>query len=358
MPQYYLYVTKIDQQRLFATNYGEPTPRVVTNAVHTWTVTLVGPNKALPSPLPTLQVQPVINDVPVGPPLTFSTWPATFPIDMNQVSDGTHVVGVHLLGADPLVYSPFFAQVMVNRSVDRTPVLPCMFVQGGQLESCEEEWISLSSLPPPGTYPLVPQPSLPYTTRLPSNALYHEHVQPRAGYLWEPIYTVVRDQFDNTFVVGWMNEKMDDFQKAGPILDRYLSGDGPRGLGYVSAYITGAIGRNEDNLYFVESGFKRARFGKISVDGTITTIAGWRLRADVVPYNPHDTTIPEALRATTYEKVGTSDVDLCLPLDCVQDPRVEALWYACDTGNHRIVVINETTGDIRTYAGRSGVPGY
>src|SRR5262249_31386810 len=50
--------------------------------------------------------------------------------------------------------------------------------------------------------------------------------------------------------------------------------------------------------------------------------------------------------------------DLCLPVDCVQDPRVEALWYTCDTGNHRIVVINETTGDIRTYAGRSGVPGY
>jgi hypothetical protein len=90
-------------------------------------------------------------------------------------------------------------------------------------------------------------------------------MQPRAGYLWEPIYTVVRDQFDNTFVVGWMNEHLDDFQKAGSILDRYLSCDGPRGLGYVVPILRGH-GNNEGDLYFVSLGSACALAGSASWD--------------------------------------------------------------------------------------------
>jgi hypothetical protein len=143
---------------------------------------------------------------------------------------------------------------------------------------------------------------------------------------------------------------------AAPFVDRMPLRDGPRNVGYVTAYISGVVHPVTEGLIFAELGEKRGRVGQIALDGAVQTLAGFRIKEGVLPYLPGDLTIPETLRAQQYEKVGVfqnGPQQFSRPMDIAIDPRNANIIYVADSGNHRIarMDISQTPVVVTTYAG-------
>lgn len=361
MSRCYMYVSKVNGVSLFNTSYNAPTPPVLTPSMTTWMVTLVAPGGTIPSPLPVLTVQPVVDGVNVGAPVNVSVWPAMISVDMSTVAAGQHWLAVIPQGADPTVYNPFAATVIVGHATDMMPVVPCMYGMSKRREPMPPEWVVRSDILDPLPMPRsFPDECVAYTNRPTSGQLIFDAVMPHAGYLWDVMQIPVKNAAGDVFVVGVLNENNARFDLAAPVMDRFPSWDGPRGVGFLSSYITGMVDLHEPDVYFVDTKLKRARFGRITPDGTITTLAGYRT-VDRIIYNPYDTSasITTAMRDAQWERVGTCDVDLSAPTDLVQDPRPGQgeNWYVADALNHRIAKVTED-GEITTYAGVPGVAGF
>lgn len=185
---------------------------------------------------------------------------------------------------------------------------------------------------------------------------YCDQPQPWEGYLYDFKHIRVRNQRGDEFVVPYNEQFGDNFFNAAGRMSRAFYCDGPRGIGHTTPYISGAVLPNGD-LAFVETS-PRGRVGVLGIDGTVTTLCGWRLKPDIIPYNPWDTSIPDLLVRDQYEHVGNADMPLNLPTDIGIDPLDPDLWYIADNENARIALFNRRTRTLRTYAGMPGVEGY
>lgn len=106
--------------------------------------------------------------------------------------------------------------------------------------------------------------------------------------------------------------------------------DGPRGVGWMSAYVSGQVD-SKGGFAFVETGGP-ARY--LKPDGEIITVAGWRVQPG---RDPIWSSKPLATIRTVMEKRGQwSDGrgELFTPLDLAIDPKNENVWYVVGYEDH------------------------
>jgi DNA-binding beta-propeller fold protein YncE len=195
-----------------------------------------------------------------------------------------------------------------------------------------------------------------FSTRLSAKDIYADQPQPWEAYLYDMRHIRAKNVRGDEFVVPYFEQYGDSFENAADRISRSLYRDGVQGIGHATPYITGAV-LPDGRLAFVETS-PRGRVGTIDLDGTVSTICGWRLIDGVVPYNPNDFSIPQSLVATQYEHVGDADIPLNMPTDICIDPQDPTKWYIADVENARIALLDTTLGMLSTYAGVYGVEGY
>ena len=114
---------------------------------------------------------------------------------------------------------------------------------------------------------------------------------------------------------------------------------------------------------FVGISWEESRMVRVGPDGTVTTLAGYVTRRDVVPYSPFDTTITrQEYIANQWQLVGQFEggVTFNLPRDLVFDPADPTKAYIADTGNQRIALVDLSGPQavITTFSGKAGTAGY
>ena len=106
--------------------------------------------------------------------------------------------------------------------------------------------------------------------------------------------------------------------------------DGPRGVGWMSAYVSGQID-SKGGFAFVETGGP-ARY--LAPDGEIITVAGWRVQPG---RDPVWSSKPLATIRTVMEKRGQwidGRGEFFTPLDLAIDPKNENVWYVVGFEDH------------------------
>ena len=106
--------------------------------------------------------------------------------------------------------------------------------------------------------------------------------------------------------------------------------DGPRGVGWMSAYVSGQVD-SKGGFAFVETGGP-ARY--LAPDGEIITVAGWRVQPG---RDPVWSSKPLATIRTVMEKRGQwveGRGELFTPLDVTIDPKNENVWYVVGYEDH------------------------
>lgn len=132
--------------------------------------------------------------------------------------------------------------------------------------------------------------------------------------------------------------------------------DGPRGVGWMSAYVSGQVD-SKGGFAFVETGGP-ARY--LAPDGEITTVAGWRVQPG---RDPVWSSKPLATVRTVMEKRGQwteGRGEFFTPLDLAIDPRDENVWYVVGYEDHCVWKVE--LEDLRTNKVRvsvfAGDPGH
>lgn len=112
--------------------------------------------------------------------------------------------------------------------------------------------------------------------------------------------------------------------------ERFPFRDGPRGVGWMSAYVSGQVD-SKGGFAFVETGGP-ARY--LKPDGEIVTVAGWRVKPG---RDPVWSSKPLATIRTVMEKRGQwidGRGELFTPLDVAIDPKNENVWYVVGYEDH------------------------
>lgn len=117
--------------------------------------------------------------------------------------------------------------------------------------------------------------------------------------------------------------------------------DGPRGVGWMSPYVSGQID-SRGGFAFVETGGP-ARY--LKPDGEIVTVAGWRVKPD---RDPVWSSKPLATVRSVMEKRGqwtSGRGEFFTPLDLAIDPKNENVWYVVGYEDHCVWKIEITDLD-------------
>jgi len=104
------------------------------------------------------------------------------------------------------------------------------------------------------------------------------------------------------------------------------------------------------------------RMYRVELDGMVTTIAGRRVKGDVLPYSREIGPTTAELETHQIEYVGAFEGGLHfnIPIDLYPDVHDPKIFYVADTHNHRIAKVDfhDETPVITTFAGQAGVAGY
>jgi len=309
----------------------------------------------------------LVDEQPLGPAFDVTALPATATWDTRAISDGVHVLSAEILDTPSNVQLiPFPTVVVVNNTAGPVtgpqpiPVCPAWHLLTGLAPNRSGpkcDWVTYEGRPP--VLRGYPQPvvrgSPLLTTPKPSD-LYVEHIAPVLE-LFEKNHQFFQTTDSHVVAMPFNTKGGEHYERnAAPFVDRMPLRDGPRNVGYVTAYINGVVHPVTEGLIFAELGEKRGRVGQIALDGTVRTLAGFRMKSGGLPYLPGDLTIPETLRAQQYEKVGVfqnGPPQFSRPMDVTIDPRNANIIYVADSGNHRIarMDISRTPAVVTTYAG-------
>lgn len=372
VPQRFLVVTQVNTR---STELGVETPTVAGDVAiqvqvyERWGAVL---NKTVNVPL---SFQLAIDEQPVGPVLdvTLLGGVTTLRWDSRSVADGVHAFSLRVL-EHPGDYT--YVTLPLVLVVDNVPgpvtgpqdIPVCPYYRNlavlGRHDTPRCDWVHF-----PGTVPTPqghPQPVVhgtPFRTLVPNTALYVEHVM-NVSELFSRSQRFF--QMGNGQIVAVpFNNRSGNYLETGAVrVDTFPISDGPRNVAYVSSYTNGVVHPVTEELIFIEQLETHGRIGKVALDGTVTTIAGFRTKAGFVPYHPYDTTIPASVRAQQYERIGNfvdGPVGFRVPTDVAVDPRNPQIFYVADYGNHRIVAVDSTTtpATVSTYVGsRTGRSGH
>jgi hypothetical protein len=118
--------------------------------------------------------------------------------------------------------------------------------------------------------------------------------------------------------------------------NRFPMRDGPRGVGWMSPYISGQMDAR-GRLFFAEVG---GRIGRLDPDGEVTTIAGWRVKPERDPIwitKPLDVVRRNMeLRGTWTEGLYPDGDGFHTPLDVTIDPKNPNVLYVASYEDHCI----------------------
>jgi hypothetical protein len=136
------------------------------------------------------------------------------------------------------------------------------------------------------------------------------------------------------------------FLREGAGHEKFPFRDGPRGVGWMSPYVSGQVD-SRGGFAFVETGGP-ARYMK--ADGEIITVAGWRVRPD---RDPIWSSKPlETVRGVMEKRGQWSEGrgEFFTPLDVAIDPKDENVWYVAGFEDHcvwKIEIRDLEANDVR-----------
>lgn len=313
-----------------------------------------------------LRLRLLIDHEPVGAPFTVANLPFLLSWNSVPVADGPHALSLEVLEVPTeQPYIPFSIVVVVDNQLGP--------VSGPQELPLTPHWVQLlgqddghgsfrgsraywpGALPERNGHPQPPVAGIPFAERLEGFDLYVEQMMPTIA-LFSKNHRFFQNGDGQVLALAFNTYGSDDYEGGGETVDRLPFGDGPRGVAYVTAYTNGTVHPTTEELFFVEQARTRGRLAKVGLDGTVTTLAGWRTRSNFLPFVPHDESIPDALRSTQYELVGSfadGPAGFQLPMDVAVDPLDPDIVFVADAKNHRIARVDtsQTPAVVTTWAG-------
>jgi chitodextrinase len=283
------------------------------------------------------------------------TLPYKFTLDTTKYADGVHILGAEIVSDDvPVV--PVDISIIIDNvpgpvlGKQKFPNCTTKFgiTHGGAAYGCE--WInydpSVKFTGSPQTEPRVPTP---FSTNPSSSELWAERMITTGRHIPRVLETPEghpiisnKQQYYYWDISGLKGEEAPNL----------ASIDGPRNVGTTGYIVDGYVDPTYHTLYAVST---HGRIVKVTPEGDVETIAGWRVKPGGVP--PHGAS-GRADKADEYEIVGNfvdGPKNLFEPWGIVRDPRVTSanVFFVTDTLNHRIVKIDMRTSPatVTTYAG-------
>ncbi len=285
-----------------------------------------------------IEIRYTVHGVPV------SDWrspaiPFTLRIDnpaLDALADGFHDISVEVRGSDRASFKPHRAFLHMTRGREVSTLVPIINGvtgyngDGGDfgpgvvyVDSRQRRLVGHPASPH-----VTPWTEPPYAADL-----YLEQLAPNGDYVagaqlwWEdPPHPGV------PFARALDPNQSQDHRglRVGARHEKFPFRDGPRGVGWMSPYVSGQID-SRGGFAFVETGGP-ARY--LKPDGEIITVAGWRVKPD---RDPVWSSKPLATVRSVMEKRGqwtSGRGELFTPLDLAIDPKSENVWYVVGYEDH------------------------
>ena len=286
---------------------------------------------------PNIEIRYTVHGVPV------SNWqspaaPFTLRVDnpaLDVLADGFHDVSVEVRGADRMRYKPLRAFLHLTRGRPVSTLVPVIAGVTGYngdgdfgpaVVYVDSRHRRLTGVP--ANPRVTPWSAPPYAADL-----YLEQLAPGGDYVagaqlwWEdPPHPGV------PFVRALDPNQSQDHRglRIAAKHEKLPFRDGPRGVGWMSPYVSGQVD-SRGGFAFVETGGP-ARY--LRPDGEIVTVAGWRVRPG---RDPVWSSKPLATVRSVMEKRGQwteGRGEFFTPLDLAIDPKNENVWYVTGYEDH------------------------
>jgi sugar lactone lactonase YvrE len=313
--------------------------------------------------------QLTVDGQPSGP--IFTSTPFTTTWDSTQYAEGPHSLSIQIFESPTEYnYAPFPIVVVADNipgpvtGPQTLPICPGWQELDGLIS--KEASPTCDRVTFPGTlptgigHPRIPQMGIPFSTVLPDEDLYQETIMNTTS-LNRLNYRFLRTADNHVVAMGFKQRKHQDY-RISKVRARVLpQTDGPRNVGWVDPYIVGAVHPGRESLIFVTLA---DRVGEVTLDGTIKTFAGKRLKANTVPFLHNDFDVTTAQWDSQFELVGNfvdGPQGFDTSTDVAIDPRNHDILYVADSLHHRIARVDTSTtpATITTYVGSlTGQNGY
>ena len=286
-----------------------------------------------------IDIRYTVHEVPVSdwlPPS--SNFEFTLRIDnpaLDALTDGFHDISVEVRGANRLRFKPHRAFLHITRRREVStlvPIINSVTSYNGQGDFGPAVVYIDSRQRRMRGHPANPNVT-PWTLPPHQADLYLEQLAPNGDYVagaqmwWEdpphPGVPFAR-------ALGPNNSQDHRSLRVSEKHEKFPFRDGPRGVGWMSPYVSGQID-SKGGFAFAETGGP-ARY--LKPDGEIITVAGWRVRPDRDPvWSSKPLSVVRSvmeLRGQWVEGRG----EFFTPLDVAIDPRNDNVWYVVAYEDH------------------------
>lgn len=303
--------------------------------------------------------------------------------DSGSISDGTYVIDIEIIELDPsdtiettrerFYLPPLY--IVVDNAVGSVTgpqwqaTVGFVGMRSRWTRATAVDWVHFSGTPElPEAEPWPYEPIAPPQTDAERQALLANDVGNGGRWFvetWNQVHnarfslepTLARTREGHIVYGGWLTNRAEAPNRVW----RYPGTDGARNQGSFVKQNTN-FRPNPTGPGFIGISWA-GRLFRVDSDGTITTLAGYFTRPDVVPYTPFDLTVTrQEFETNQWQLVGQFEggVTFKLPRDIVFDPTDATKAYVADTGNHRIALVDLSGPQavITTFAGRAGTAGY
>ena len=318
---------------------------------------LFAPDRTAANPGP-FRLQVLVDEAPYAI-VTPQGFPATVTIQTAGLTEGSHALRLTLLdipAGNNLYNSVPLMLIVDNDGQARVDAQDIWYAEQGskwqrvgygQTVNIPQKVRYTPAAPALTGHPQRVVQGTPYTTNLPGTALYVENVLPGLG-LYERVPRFHSLPGGHIIGLSMNTQRADEATDAQYHVDTFPLSDGPRNTAYVSSYSVGYVCWASEELHFIEASYSRGRFAEIELDGTVRTLAGWRMKPGVVPLKPDpypddQTYLLGTQRTQSYaaqqELVGTwvdGIAGFRTPSDLAQDPIRPDVTYIADSGYHCI----------------------
>jgi hypothetical protein len=291
-----------------------------------------------------IQIRYLVKNIPVSgwldPPFRFE-----LQIDnpaLGQLQDGVHDLSVDVRGATRADFKP--RRGFVHLSRDLSTGEPFGFTRDVPIVNSRQSVTNAEPHFGPGVvyvnpderkqvgYPLNPDVT-PWQLPPVEASLYQELMGPHTE-----LFHAVQMWWDHIahpnapYIRGMTPQHGEDhrFLRVDKKHERFPMTDGPRGIGWMSPYVSGQVD-SQGRFAFAEAG---GRIGYMLPDGEIITVAGWRVHPDKDPLwweKPTEQVRQNMqLRGNWQEGRG----EFFTPLDIAIDPQDESIWYVVSYEDH------------------------
>lgn len=283
-----------------------------------------------------VEMRYTVRGVPVSgwlsPPFVY-----TLSIDnaaLSSVQDGFHDISVEVRGTTASDFKPARAFLHLTRDGDHGFASTVPIITGAWESESESHFGPGVVYVNPNDRQLTGHPIntqvTPWTVPPYDADLYLEEMAPRSD-LFESIQMWWEDPPHplKPFVRAFRAKHSEDHRslRVQAKHNRFPMRDGPRGVGWVSPYISGQVDQR-GRFFFAEVG---GRIGRMDADGEITTIAGWRVkpgRDPIWPTKPLDVVRRNMeLRGVWTEGLYPDGDGFRTPLDVAIDPKNPNILY-------------------------------